>query len=190
MGRPITRPGRLSRPVVGLRSLSWVTLSLCSMGALIAACLSLLLWWAVLAPVIPMTSSDVLAMSPPGGVIDRDQTRDFTLTRMVCMNRTGEAKGTRYFIGPLPGGVEYKLALQQPTTYVAGCNQHNRTIAVPASLAPGRYIYRASLEFCNPLRCETYWAADIALVIVGAWPSDQSGMLPAWHHPAAWVDLH
>lgn len=144
---------------------------LLNVGALgFSVCTALLLWWWIFDPVVPMTRSRLLAVVPETRVVDRDKHLDFVVIRRICMAHGAWATVTRYFIGTDGGGLEFKMASPSRIFFQAGCHDRSRTIVVPQTLPPGRYLYRSSVEFCNKLRCEEAWVTDIPLTVTGGWP--------------------
>ena len=67
---------------------------------------SLLLWWAVLEPIVPLQSAEVLEPADGEAVVNRDVTQGFRVTRRICMRKGAWGHVSRYYIGADGAGVE------------------------------------------------------------------------------------
>lgn len=141
-----------------------------TMALTVVGCGSLLVWWSVLEPIVPLQSADVLEPASGEVEVDRDVTESFRVTRRICMKRGAWAHISRYYIGSDGGGIEYKIAPRDSLFLPAGCHVRSRAMEIPRSLPPGMYVYRSSVEFCGRLRCEDGWAQEIQVKITGRWP--------------------
>jgi hypothetical protein len=137
------------------------------LSALTLAGTVVLLYMAFFSSVSPMRSQRIVAVEGIG----IGATAQFIITRELCHARDNEAEAHRAFhrfdddaeqpeeVHPLP---EMLLHFQ------AGCHTASRRIPLPDDLRPGRYVYTASLEWCNDLiRCEVRRLSDVGVTIVG-----------------------
>lgn len=138
-----------------------------------------LVWWAVFDPVVPLRSEEVTMIEPADRIIDRDQSDDFVVSRMMCMSRSASATVERQFVD----GVVYSAPTSVPLQFHAGCHERRRAQDVPSTLPPGRYIYRVRLTFCNQIRCEAVALRDIPIIIKGRFPVDPTGPAGAMREP-------
>lgn len=142
-----------------------------AMALVVGGCGVLLLWWAVLEPVVPVQSADIVRISPADRVVDRDQGIVLTVTRRFCLARPGWGAVTRYWVD----GVEYKQPPTPPMFYPSGCYERTEVLPIPSTLPPGKYLYRSSITFCNRMRCEDTWMREIPVVIKGRFPLEPNG---------------
>lgn len=146
---------------------------------IIATSCGLFVWWAAFDPVSPVISEEVVRIEPDTRVIDRDVNDDLNVVRRLCLSRSARATVRRSYVD----GVIYQTPESAPVQFYKGCNERLRSLDVPSTLPPGRYVYRASLTFCNRVRCEEVWLHDIPIIIRGRFPVDPSGVPAPMREP-------
>lgn len=145
------------------------------MASTVVACCVLLIWWAVVEDIVPLSKEVITSVEPADRIIDREHDRRFVISRRICMDRAAWGKPTRMFITEGVGGIKHEVADGPLLFLAAGCHERVREVRIPDSLPPGHYIYRSHIEFCNRLRCEAVWLHDLPITLVGPWPIQPTG---------------
>lgn len=167
----------LGRTWLGLRR-TWdafggANLLLNLMSLCVTICCLLLVSWTLTQASSPMREAEVVQVLPETRIIDRADQSEFTISRRICMTRGAWGNVTRMFIDADGQGLEFKLVSSPPIFLPEGCHERRRVMQIPASLPPGKYIYRSSIEFCGRVwpGCQETWVQDVPLTVTGPWPA-------------------